>query len=65
MQICERDHNGDSLMVWSYPGTDAEMDAHVLKRCRLEMKKVNPTAAMRKTTATVPTALIVAVVVLQ
>lgn len=38
--IAERDHNGDSMLVWSYPGTTPQMDAHVLKRCTLEMAKV-------------------------
>jgi len=45
--IAERDHNGDSMLVWSYPGTDTSVDAHVLKRCRLEMEKVHAPARER------------------
>jgi hypothetical protein len=37
--LLERDHNGDTIVVWNYPGANAEMDAHVLKRCALEMDK--------------------------
>jgi hypothetical protein len=49
VSIAERDHNGDSLLVWSFPGIDASMDAHVLKRCTLEMERdaASLTAALK------------------
>lgn len=37
--LVERDHNGDTMVVWNYPGTSGAMDAHILKRCLLEMEK--------------------------
>jgi hypothetical protein len=37
--LVERDHNGDTIVVWNYPGASAAMDDHILKRCVLEMEK--------------------------
>ena len=37
--LAERDRNGDTIVAWSYPSTDAAFDAHVRKRCAVEMEK--------------------------
>ena len=39
VHIAERDHNGDVMLAWSYPGSDAALDAHVLRRCAPELER--------------------------
>ena len=39
VHIAERDHNGDVMLAWSYPGCDAALDEHVLRRCAPELER--------------------------
>ena len=50
--LVERDHNGDTMVVWNYPGTSGAMDAHILKRCLLEMEKDSTRFAVTSSTTT-------------
>ena len=39
--VVERDLNGDSMLAWSYPATDKELDRIILQRSRIEQLNVS------------------------